>query len=671
MFCEKCGAQLPDDAKFCEKCGSSTIPGAAPAPAAAAVAAAAAPAAPKEPSAFALALKKFFSNKRNVVIAAVALLLIIAIIVAVIIIVNQPKKIYIDDYFHVVFEGVDGTGHAYLSVSEEESEKMNKLSKKLFGNDEDEHIGKYITPYIDMTEEELHTLKNGQKIKVKLKIDKEIYDELDGKYKFVLRHKSVKVKGLYTSTQLNVLDYITPVFGGYTGYGMPQCLDTLVFPLINGLEARVTHQSHRLNIEIYDSAKDSYVTNVHAMFDRHERLSNGDSVSLSIDASSYDTSSLYSGYGIILASQTRAYTVEGLDEPIYSKLETYVTPKFTGISTVAKMNFEVPSDEIKIEGFRVKLYNYNADYEYSSELRVELYNSKGENLRNFTYYANKCDKIKNGDKITFETGASVEAILTSYGIFFPQSFEIEASGLTEPFDTDPFSRGTHSFTGYEGYGSFAFELPEENRVYKSEDEKYTIKLTYTKDNDYYKITVVVADETGRNFISFYYYTYIGSYLRNGNTINFGCSLGSWERENYVRDYGLYFPEGATYTVEGLAETTKVQPLDKLTFAFEKDGDYVKMTLGLSENVITVGENTVNLALETYSSWGYKYTKINLTVKDKDGKVIGKGYYQFQVDHLYEGNDYYASSNITDADAIAKATGIIFDTDSFKVIASAM
>ena len=664
MFCEKCGAQLPDGAKFCEKCGSSTVPGAAPAPAAAAVASAAAPAAP---SAFSLALKKFFSNKRNVIIAAVALFLVIAAIVTIIIIASQPKKIYIDDYFHVVFEGVDGNGRAYLSTSDEENKKFVKLNKKIFGDDADEKsIGMYIEPYIDMTEEELNSLKNGQKIKVKLKINKDIYDEVDG-YKFVLRHKTVKVKGLYKSTQLNVLDYITPMFGGYTGYGMPQSLDTLVFPLINGTEARVTHQGHRLRIEIYETKNNSYISTVYARFDRYEHLSNGDTVNLSIEASENDTSSLYSGYGLILASQTKSFTVSGLAEPTYTELAKYVNFKFTGMSTVATMNFDVTKEEVMLGSFKVKLSNPYASSEYASQLRTELYNSEGKLIRTIIYYADKCTKIKNGDKIKFETSVSIEEVLSNYGISFPQSFEVDVTGLTEPFNADPTSRGTYVFEGYQGYGMFVFDLPEANRVYKTDDGKYTIKLSFDKSYNY-RITVVVADENGRNFLSFSYDCYPSSTLKNGDIIEFYCSEWEGNLESYVKDYGLYFPHKVTYTVEGLKETTTVNPLENLTFSFAKDGDYVKMTLGLKEKTVAYGENALNYFLETYSSWGDKYTKINITVKDKDGNLIDAGFYEFKTDHLNEGDKLYPS-NHTDNASVTIATGIIFNVDDYFVIVS--
>ncbi len=671
MFCEKCGAQLPDDAKFCEKCGSSTEPGAAPAPAAAAVAAAAAPAAPQAPSAFSLALKKFFSNKRNVIISAVALLLVIAAIVTIIIIASQPRKIYIDDYFHVVFEGVDGSGRAYLNVSEKENEKMKKLNKKLFGDDADEEsIDKYLTPYIDMTEEELNTLKNGQKIKIKLKINKEIYDEVDG-YKFVLRHKTVKVKGLYKSTQLNVLDYITPVFDGYDGYGMPQTLDTLVFPLINGTEARVTHQGHQLRIELYETKSDSYISTVYARFDRYDHLSNGDTVNLSINASDYDTSSLYSGYGLILASQTRSYTVDGLEVPTTFDLTKHIKFNFTGMSTLAAMNFEVPANAVTFEGHSVTIINYNANSEYSGSFEIQLRNANGDSIRNFTYYADKCTKLQNGNKVKFETSASTESILGSCGISFPQSFEIEVSGLTEPFNADPVSRGTYSFEGYEGYGSFIYNLPEDKCIYKTDDGKYTIKLTFKNLATYYRINVIVADANGRNFISFNYDSNSITYLSNNSIIEFYSSLWDSEIESYVRDYGLYFPDSVKFDVEGLKPITTVKPLDNLTFSFKKGADdYITMTLGLTEKTITVGDNTVNLELTNYTSYGTKYTKLVLTVKNKDGKKIGTGYYEFQTNYLYEGQNIWANSNMPDYDTIAKGAGIIFSTEGFSAFVSA-
>ena len=159
MFCEKCGAELPNDAKFCENCGSGI-----------------GPKAPSAPSAFVTALKKFFSNKRNVIISAVALFLLIAITVAVAIIASQPKKIYVDDYFHVVFKGVDESGRAYIEISEAEQEKLAGLNKKLFGEQADEEsIFKYIEASLDIPSDKISALKNGDTVKVKLTVDKRIH----------------------------------------------------------------------------------------------------------------------------------------------------------------------------------------------------------------------------------------------------------------------------------------------------------------------------------------------------------------------------------------------------------------------------------------------------------------------------------------------------------------
>ncbi len=668
MFCEKCGTQLPDDAKFCEKCGSSTEPGSAPAPAAATVAAASAPAAP---SAFSIALKKFFSNKRNVIITLVALFLIIAAIVTVVVVASQPKMIYIDDYFHVEFEGVDGSGRAYLDTNDKENKEAVNLNKKLFGDDADKKsIGMYITPYIDMTDEELNSLKNGQTIKIKLKINKEIYDEVDGNYKFALRHKTVKVKGLYKSTILNILDHITPAFKGYNGYGVPNTSESQTIPLVNGAEARVEFQSSGARIIICDEKNDYEIITVYANFNRSDNLSNGESVSLSINAENYNTSDLFNGYGIVLSTQTRAYTVSGLEEPINFNVTDHIKPIFKGISTVGIMNFQIVEDTVTVGDYTVKIKNPNSSSEYSDEFSIELRKTNGESIRTITYYANGCDDLKNGDKITFDTYADIENILADYGISFPKTFEVEVTGLDEPFNADPVGRGTYSFTGYNGFGAFIYDLPDDKCVYTTDDGQYTIKLSFTNEGIYYyKITVVVADANGRNFLSFYYDAYAGDRLMNESVVEFTCSEWTSTLKEYVKDYGIYFPHSVRYKIDKFENTTIVQPLENLTFSFAKDGDYVRMSLGLTENVITVGESTINLSLEKYNSWGAEYTKLNMVVKDKNGNTVGTGYYELQTSQLYEGNTIWANHNIPDYNDIARATGIELSTESFTVIVS--
>ncbi len=651
MFCEKCGAKLPDDAKFCESCGISTEPKA-----------------PSAPSPFLTALKKFFSKKRNVIISAVTLFLLIAIIVTVAIIASQPKKIYVDDYFHVVFKGVDESGRAYIEISEAEQEKLVSLNKKLFGEQADEEsIFKYIEASLDIPSNKISTLKNGDTVKLKLNIDKSINEKTGGKYKFILRNQTVTVKGLYKKTTLNLLDYIQPSFKGYNGFGRVHSDEPTVYKLINGVEARVSANQSELRIELYDSSESLYITTVYAQLDRYSVLFNGDKINATVNAEKVITNELYSSFAIILSSQTKEYTVEGLSEPLQSNLTNLVNFNIKGKSSVAVLELETPPHMIDVGDYKLGFSKSYASY--YREFTVTLYDKTGNSLESISYRTDYYQYIKNGDKIVFTTYSSIEDIVNRHGVYFPSSIEISVTDLDEPFNADPISRGSFIFTGCNGYGGFRFELPEDKSIYVTDDGKYTVKLSLNETSYEYIVTVVIADENGRNFATFNYECYKSTNLKNGDKIYFICSEGRLELCTYVEEYEIYFPYEVIVTADGLPEPITVNPLDNVTFAYAKDGEYVKMTLGLKEKVITVGENTIELSLENTTSWGNEYTKVKATVKDKDGKAVGACTYQFRVNNHTDGSSVFPSCDLSQKESIAAATGIVLEANDFFVIAS--
>ncbi len=654
MFCEKCGSQLPDDAKFCENCGSSTEPGAENGPGVAA-------AVPAAPSAFALAVKKFFSNKRNVAVAAAALILVIAAIVAVIIIASQPEKIYIDDYFDVEFSGVDGYGNAYFTSTSEQNEKLEKLNKKLFPDGE-HNIQYFVKISLDISDDEEGSLKNGDKVKVKLDVG-ELYKYLDG-YEVVLRNKTVKVKGLIKHEEVNILDYVKPIITGYSGYGKNNSDAIEDIALLNGVKVNVSCSYNRLYIEFRTAEENNYITEVRAVLDKYEELSNGDVITVTFDPDDFSTGNLFNGYGITLVAQTKTYTVSGLEEPKKLDVASQIKCGFSGYSTVADMTVAIVNESVALGDYTVAFTSTSA-----SGFVLQIKDSNGNSVREYQYSANKHVDLSNGDVITFSTYTNVNYALEDCGIELPKSFDITVEGLKEPFKPDPVGRGTYSFSGYNNYATFNFSLPEDKCVYKSEDGKYTVKLTFKTEGSYYVINVVVADETDKNFISFNYEAYKGGTLKNGNTVIFYSDAWQSTLQEYVEEYGIYFEDNVKITVDGLKDATPVDLLDNVTYSFAKDEDKVRMTLGLKEASVTLEKGTVDLSLETYTSWGTEYTKLIFTVKDENGAECGSGYYYIKIANLTEGQKVSFSYSCGDVAKIVNAAGIIFESDNTSVIVS--
>lgn len=302
MFCRNCGEQLDEGAVFCKKCGQKveqnqvTEAGRPTGTQAQNVAGG-----QEMPKASSRAASKLFKNKffwGGIGAAVVALIVII-------IVVSRPKKINLNDYVTVEFNGYDTVGTARIVYDEDgltsAVAKALKISEKDLENIEDFSdlfSGDYLTKM-----EELYTcldlydasldkssdLSNGDTVTLTFECDNETAKE----HNIVFEGQDVvyTVEGLGAIT---VIDAFADLSVSFTGVGP------------NGrAEYEYTGDT---------SVIDTYNFN----FDNAYNLKNGDTVTVSLNIN--ENSLLSSGYKV--KELTRTYTVEGLDEYVaaYSDL---------------------------------------------------------------------------------------------------------------------------------------------------------------------------------------------------------------------------------------------------------------------------------------------------------------------------------------------------------------
>ncbi len=665
MFCEKCGHQLPDDAKFCENCGSSTEPGAP-----AAAVAVATPAAPAAPSAFALALKKFFSNKRNVIITLAALAVVIALIVVIIVIASQPEKIYLDDYFSVRFDGVDGSGSAYVYVTEEQQKAFEKLNKELFpGKDTDEYnLGYLVRPLIDWKEGQEGALKNGEAIKLKIDYNteaKKLEPYLDG-YKIVLRNDTVKVKGLIEEKQVNLLDCFSPVYEGYNGYGRVNNYEYVSFDLANGVTGRFQFYYGSLDVELYD--KDGgYLYRFYFVVEEREGLKNGDTITYEIafdDDDSYKLESLHQNYGIKLNGGSKTYTVSGLTEPAVFTPSEHVSFKAEGYSGVTNLDLTLPSESITLGSYSLAFsYEFVSYYSYQT-LYVDIIDAEGDTLRTLQYRTENYEKLSNGDKITLETYNDIEDLVAEYGIVFPESFGLTVSGLKEAFDIDVPSRCDITFTGFSGHASFVLSIPEEDRVYKSPDGKYTVTLDLTESLFRYDIKVRISDEDDNELKLFTYRVYTGERFKNGDALEFESYEAFESSLEFVNNYGVFYEGNTSVEIKNLPESAVFNVAENLNFNFVKaDNGSVNLELTARAESFKVGNATVTMTIEPKSNWFSTYHEVTLKATDENGNEYDLGWVEYDSDNLIEGNSLRPSYGIQNENETVNTLGFTVDAST--------
>lgn len=202
------------------------------------------------------------------------------------------------DYVKVTYEGFDGYGTATASVDAE------KLVKEIMG-EEDFEDSSYSTKKekkelmeiaeekidveLDLDDEEMNTLSNGDKIKVELKISERNAEKLG--VTFANTEFEVEVKGLEKAKEIDIFteEYITCTFEGTS-----PCID--------------------LDIDTHNYELEAPLYNISYSADKSDNLKNGEVVTVT---ATYDEEEmLQAGYKVI--SNTKEYTATCTEEYVTS-----------------------------------------------------------------------------------------------------------------------------------------------------------------------------------------------------------------------------------------------------------------------------------------------------------------------------------------------------------------
>ncbi len=280
LFCENCGAQLEDDAKFCEKCGTPVEPqkGNHSAPSAKTV-----------PTGTNPAVKL---NKKLIGIVAGVVIVVAAI---VIFFLTRPVKVDLNDYLTISFSGYDTVGKASYDFDEdaffedygEDIEYKGSESLITALMDQEDICNYLVDMYIDGSFDVSSGLTNGDEIHFEWDCNDEAIKENFG---IVLSYenKTCTVEGLQEALQADPFEGVTLSFTG-------------------------TAPNGKAHLEENTSVDYSY--DLDFQMEPSKDLKNGDTVTVSLPfAETQEGKDFFlKNYGVVFTQTEKTYTVEGLE----------------------------------------------------------------------------------------------------------------------------------------------------------------------------------------------------------------------------------------------------------------------------------------------------------------------------------------------------------------------
>ncbi len=472
MFCNKCGAQIPDGTKFCNKCGApvgganpapANGPAATPAPAnnAAPANGAVPPVPPMQQPVNGMPMQQPMNgmpmngmpmngmmppkkpvNKKLIIGICSAVAVIAIAVVAIILILNIKPKVNLNSYVDAEFSGYDTVGTADVEVDTDAI--IKKYGKKIKGTDALKKYKKenYFFGGDDMTDAEIFAemvedacdvdrtsyLSNGDKIEISW--DKDDIKEIKKCFKVELQFKDfeVEVKDLDEAEEFDPFKDLEVTFKGTSGDGY----------------AELSYNGD-LDIDFYASPN----------YDLEE----GDTITVY----TYASKDQFLREGKLLTETEKDYTVEGLSK-FATKLSDISNDEEQRMITTAKNVIESDYDG-----------NSYFELEYTDYIGTCFLNSKGYD----SWCHNKIIMVfklnltsKENDKYEVEC---YYAVCFEDGMISPDGeFSIDVSDYSTPWASFSayYDKGSWDYTYVDGFESIASIQDDYIAEY---DDEYTIE----------------------------------------------------------------------------------------------------------------------------------------------------------------------------------------------------
>lgn len=188
--CEKCGADLQENARFCPKCG-----------------------APVTVTNSTSSVYREGDGRKKKIPYAIIIIIGILVVAIGIFIVTRPKTIVLNDYLEFSVEGYDGYGTAYATLNEDKFARdiyTIAQKKKKSGYLDEERMFSGVKLDVNVTPNE--NLANGDKIKIEFEYDKDDFKE----YGIKLNAKNItkKVNGLKAIKEVDIFKDLNLEFYG-------------------------------------------------------------------------------------------------------------------------------------------------------------------------------------------------------------------------------------------------------------------------------------------------------------------------------------------------------------------------------------------------------------------------------------------------------------------------